>query len=156
MRAGAGGSRPGGVARRDLLIVVLVLAGLVAGAVARPEVRRGETVLTLAGLTLPPTCWFRAVTGIPCAGCGLTRSVVLLLHGRPGESRTQHPFGTVALALGLLALPPRAASALGHGRRWVARYDRVWGVALATSLVLLLAWWGAGLAARALAAGGLV
>jgi hypothetical protein len=34
-----------------------------------------------------------------CSGCGLGRSLVLLLHGRISESLALHPFGILALPL---------------------------------------------------------
>jgi hypothetical protein len=46
----------------------------------------------------PVLCPFRLVTGLPCPGCGLTRSWVYLAHGRWAEATTSNPFGAVALA----------------------------------------------------------
>ena len=40
-----------------------------------------------------PLCLFKVVTGYPCAGCGLTRSVIAAAHGRFGESFRWHPMG---------------------------------------------------------------
>jgi hypothetical protein len=51
----------------------------------------------------PVICPFRLLTGLPCPGCGLTRSWVYLAHGSWGESLAAHPFGVVAVAL-VLAL----------------------------------------------------
>jgi hypothetical protein len=42
-------------------------------------------------------CAFHAATGLPCPGCGLTRSCMALLHGHPKEAFLLHPFGPVAL-----------------------------------------------------------
>jgi hypothetical protein len=47
----------------------------------------------------PTICPFRLATGLPCPGCGLTRSWVYLAHGRWTDSVTAHPFGVVAAAL---------------------------------------------------------
>ncbi len=46
----------------------------------------------------PVLCPFRAVTGLPCPGCGLTRSWVYGAHGWWPESFSANPFGLVALA----------------------------------------------------------
>jgi hypothetical protein len=54
------------------------------------------------GLGIP--CTFHAVTGQPCPGCGLTRSVMSLLRGHVGESFLYHPFGPPLLAAAILAL----------------------------------------------------
>jgi len=42
---------------------------------------------------LPYTCMTRQVFGVNCPGCGLTRSFVLLTHGRARESFTAHRVG---------------------------------------------------------------
>ena len=31
-------------------------------------------------------CWFKETFGIPCPTCGVTRSVILTLHGRVGQA----------------------------------------------------------------------
>jgi len=51
----------------------------------------------------PVVCPFRRLTGLPCPGCGLTRSWVYLVHGWWRESFTAHPFGAL-LAGAVLAL----------------------------------------------------
>ena len=47
----------------------------------------------LAGI--PSICPFKNVTGIPCPGCGLTRSVVLFAHGDWSHSIAFHPLGPI-------------------------------------------------------------
>jgi hypothetical protein len=77
---------------------------------------------------LPPTCFSREALGIPCPGCGLTRSFVHLAHGHWRESWDSHHVGWL-LALATVAqipyrlcavrcpdrpiLPVRAAKAFG-------------------------------------------
>ncbi|GAA1506214.1 DUF2752 domain-containing protein [Nocardioides humi] len=51
----------------------------------------------------PVICPFRRLTGLPCPGCGLTRSWVYLTHGWWRDSFLAHPFGPL-LALVVLAL----------------------------------------------------
>ncbi|GAA4688149.1 DUF2752 domain-containing protein [Nocardioides nanhaiensis] len=70
----------------------------------------GVAAIGVAALLSPATiddgpvlCPFRAVTGLPCPGCGLTRSWVQLVHGDPAASFAAHPFGAVLMAL-VLAL----------------------------------------------------
>jgi len=87
-------------------------------------------------------CPWRAWSGWPCLGCGLTRAAVHLAHGELGAALALQPLGTVLyLALGLaalcsawhllsgrpypaLALPPTAARALrlGFGAAVVLNY----------------------------------
>lgn len=50
----------------------------------------------------PVLCPFRRVTGLPCPGCGLTRSWVYATHGWWRESFLAHPFGPLALGLAVV------------------------------------------------------
>lgn len=50
------------------------------------------------------TCFFASVFGIPCAGCGSTRALSLLLQGRLSEAIRMHPLILVSLAI-LIAVP---------------------------------------------------
>jgi hypothetical protein len=50
------------------------------------------------GLGLP-LCWFQSATGVPCPGCGLTRSLSCGIRGLFLESWQYHPMGLVILAL---------------------------------------------------------
>jgi hypothetical protein len=59
-------------------------------------------------------CAFHASTGLPCPGCGLTRSVLTLLRGHPEDSFLLHPFGPLlflslffALVVCILPQAPR-------------------------------------------------
>ena len=47
------------------------------------------------GLLRP--CAFKALTGIPCLGCGLTRCGLALTEGRIAEAIHWHPLATVLL-----------------------------------------------------------
>jgi hypothetical protein len=44
-------------------------------------------------------CWIQSITGIPCLGCGLTRSLSCGLHGMFAESWQYHPMGILILPL---------------------------------------------------------
>ncbi|MCC6176859.1 MAG: DUF2752 domain-containing protein [Chloroflexi bacterium] len=83
---------------------------------------RPATVAALAllvGLVVPPEamtagpsfCPFKVMTGLPCPGCGLTRSVVFLLHGDLTASLYFHPLGIVTVAAFLFLL-------VADGWRW--------------------------------------
>jgi hypothetical protein len=47
----------------------------------------------------PSLCPFKVMTGLPCPGCGMTRSVVTLLHGDLRTSLYFHPLGVVMVAI---------------------------------------------------------
>ena len=46
----------------------------------------------------PSFCPFKVATGLPCPGCGLTRSSVALLQGDLGTSLYYHPLGVAMVA----------------------------------------------------------
>ena len=86
-----------------------------------PAIAAGIALLVL-GLTaasiLPATegpviCPFRAVTGLPCPSCGLTRSAAALMRGSMGAAFATNPLDTVFLVV----VAPIAA-ALWVLRRW--------------------------------------
>jgi hypothetical protein len=56
-------------------------------------------------------CWFKAWTGLPCPGCGMTRSGSSLLHGDLLHAWNYNPFGLliapIIFGMGLLAILPK-------------------------------------------------
>ena len=72
-----------------------------------------------------PLCQFRALTQLPCMGCGLTRCFIGMAHLRFQSAFFYHPVGALAFPLvvfiaALLVIPParrdRAANwVAGHG-----------------------------------------
>lgn len=69
----------------------------------------GALALLLLAAALPsqgagvPICLFRYLTGLPCPGCGLTRSFSCILHGDFARGYDYHPFGYLLLPLFFLA-----------------------------------------------------
>jgi hypothetical protein len=78
--------------RWSVAVGVVVLAGGVAGA--------SIPGLLAARLDL---CWFHLASGLPCPGCGLTRSVVCLFRGQWAASLAFHPFGVLVLPWALVS-----------------------------------------------------
>jgi hypothetical protein len=74
-----------------------VLYGCLTAAVTAATLTTAESVEDL-----PSVCAFRRVTGLPCPGCGLTRSWVLTAHGRLRHASNRHPFGPPTFLLSLL------------------------------------------------------
>jgi hypothetical protein len=63
----------------------------------------------------PVLCPFRLATGLPCPGCGLTRSWVYIAHGDFGAALRANPFGYVTMAAAIAVVAVALAS-LGRGR----------------------------------------
>jgi hypothetical protein len=72
----------------------LAWAGVAAGAVAVAFVADPATIEDG-----PVICPFRLLTGLPCPGCGLTRSWVYLAHGQWADAWSANPFGVVTMVL---------------------------------------------------------
>ncbi|MCR1785424.1 DUF2752 domain-containing protein [Nocardioides carbamazepini] len=96
----------------------------------------------------PVICPVRRLTGLPCPGCGLTRSWVYLAHGWWRESFLAHPFGplfaTVVVALGVAVVLARVR------RTAPPSLDRI--VKHPVAVVVLGAWLGFALVRAVLAA----
>jgi hypothetical protein len=93
-------------------------------------------------LGLPSLCVFRTLTGLPCPGCGITRSVVCCCHLRFADSIAFHPLGPIVFAWLLAA----AVSHLPLPRSWrvclpvfAPRVRVAGGFVL---VILLIAVWG--------------
>lgn len=137
-------ARPAGREERWFrFALVLFLGGAVAVAAFLTPVAPGtDEGLRVGGVRLPELCMLKRDTGIPCPGCGLTRSWVSALHGDLRASLGHHPLGWLVLLYALaqavrhaawLALPSRRSRV----ERLGGRLDR--GVMLLGAL-LLVAW----------------
>lgn len=72
--------------------VRLLGAAMLAVAAVRP----------LVPIEFVPPCPLRAMTGIPCPMCGMTRGVTALVHGDLGDALFMSPGSLVAVALAIL------------------------------------------------------
>jgi hypothetical protein len=88
-------SRPGFIAG---LLAVMLLGELAAARLLFDADREGVTV---AGVPWRTACAFKERFGIPCPACGMTRSVVLSLHGDVSTAAELNPGGPV-IVFGLL------------------------------------------------------
>ncbi len=79
-------------------MIILILCSVILGGAAiftpstpdAPSLQIGKT-------TFPNICIFRATTGLPCPGCGLTRSIVAAAHGQLAVSFSHHRLGLLTL-----------------------------------------------------------
>ncbi len=71
----------------------------------------GRLVLPVPGtelkLPLRETCWSRTILGIPCPGCGLTRSFTAMAHGHVRNAFNFNPLGPILFILCGLQIPYR-------------------------------------------------
>lgn len=105
-----------------------------------PPVVLGAAVLMAAALLplpkngsilgLPSLCPFNNVTGIPCPGCGLTRSFVSLGHGDVSQAFVWHPLGPLLFGAALIYVVGSL-----WGRRFPHQWQRPLGVLTVGSLL---------------------
>jgi len=132
--------------RRSPLAAVVGAVMLADAALARLLLSADAERVYWLGRPIPLVCGFRRATGLPCPTCGLTRSMVLTLHGSFGAAWHAMPAGPVLVlgALGIaVALVGYAAMAPGwrpaarrSTRRWMA------GAGLAYGAVAVVMWLG--------------
>ena len=80
-----------------------------------------------------PKCTFRVLTGYDCPGCGITRALHHLLHGRVEEAFFLNPMLFVAAAVAACTLP---AVLRGERPGFLDKPWFGWG-----SLAVLCGWW---------------
>jgi len=106
----------------------------------------GVSVLSEAPARAPFTvCLFRNATGLPCAGCGMTRAFVALGHGRFGEAWRLHPFSPFLFAGLCLYVLGFLGRRLGVPLPRLA-LPKAAKIGLVAGLtILVLGWWGVSL-----------
>lgn len=90
--------------RPELAMLGISALVLIIAAVSQP----GTEVVHLFGHVIPGMCVFRATFGIPCPGCGMTRSFVFLAHGDLREAFSMNVFGPAMFVLTAAQIPYRA------------------------------------------------
>lgn len=89
-------SKPKGELIPYLIILVLCSFILVCAAIMKPSTPEAPS-LQVGRTILPNICIFRATTGLPCPGCGLTRSIIAAVHGHLDVSFFHHRLGPLTL-----------------------------------------------------------
>lgn len=103
----------------------------------------GALQVGLVALHLPGwPCAFRATTGKPCPGCGMSRALAALLRGDWHRALFLHAFAPLFAAAGALllvaALLPAEARLRLAGR--VAAFERATGVAVWLAVAFMVYW----------------
>ena len=69
----------------------------------------GGKRVSLGSVPIPPSCISSSLFGVNCPGCGLTRSFILLAHGKWGAAWQMHRFGWLIAFATLVQIPYRTA-----------------------------------------------
>jgi hypothetical protein len=122
----------------------------------RPALKRGEAValgvitavLVVSVVWRPPDdggfvlCLFRRLTGLPCMGCGLTRSFCACAKGELARAAAFHPLGP-ALFAATVVWWARGVAAVAGLDAPVAAFDRAvrrWRLPVVAIAALAVAW----------------
>jgi hypothetical protein len=79
------------------LIILVLCSAILGGALTLKPSTSGAPHLRVGRINLPNVCIFLRTTGLPCPGCGLTRSIVAAAHGNLGLSLSYHRLGLLLL-----------------------------------------------------------
>jgi len=106
---------------------------------ARCLLRADQAHVFVLGRPIEWVCALRSRFGLPCPTCGLTRSVVMSLHGEFGAAWRMAPagpvalFGMIAFALAMLALAwSQWAGAFqweAQARAWIRKVTPIYAAA---------------------------
>jgi hypothetical protein len=88
---------------------------------------------------LPHSCFSRAALGVPCPGCGLTRSFIYLARGDWQNAWREHHLGWLLAAIVALQFPYRAWALAGEGRRALSPSFAT-GLAVVVAILLAINW----------------
>jgi len=90
------------------------------------------TLLLIASFLVPPdgisglsTCGFYTGTGIPCPGCGMTRSFACISHGHFKKAWDYHPFGFLLYSIMLFFLVYPLLSRLSPSMKERFNHNRI-------------------------------
>lgn len=98
--------------------------------------------LRIAGNPIPEVCLWKQASGLPCPGCGLSRSLVAAVHGDWATSLIYHRMGLVVLGYVFLqALARLAWLGLPSIRRRLTVTCRALDMSLVPLLILLVLNW---------------
>ena len=96
MKPGGEPSQRKGELLPNLIILIICSIFLIGALILKPPTDESP-YLRIGGATLPGICMFHGMTGLPCPGCGLTRSISAAAHGDLKSSFSHHRLGLLLL-----------------------------------------------------------
>lgn len=127
-----------GTAGGHLVVLILCVGIFLSAALLTPSAEN----LKIGPLTLPSICMLRNTTGIPCPGCGLTRSVVAAVYGDWRGSFDYHRMGPLVVGFLMLQMLYRLAwIGIPKHRAPIHRVGRLLDWTLIPLMVLLFINW---------------
>jgi hypothetical protein len=83
-------------------VILIICSSIIAAALIITPTKTESSYLKIGSIPLPDTCIFHNLTGLPCPGCGLSRSIVAAAHGKIINSFSHHRLGLLTLVYILL------------------------------------------------------
>ncbi len=124
------------------LVILAACASILVLAMLLTPAPDTESSLRIGGRAVPNLCVMKQASGLPCPGCGLTRSVVAAANADWAGSLSHHRIGILVLVyLALQSLTRIAWLSLPSLREKLARYCRVLDLSLIPILILMFFNW---------------
>lgn len=123
--------------------VWLALAAAAIGLSLVLEIRdSSQVIVPLVNRPLPELCSFRRMTGLDCAGCGLTRCFISIGHGDMAGAWRYNPAGFLLFAIAAFQLPWRSVQLwrLSRGTSELRLGKPANGVVFVLAVMLLGVW----------------
>jgi len=79
------------------LVVLVACSCILLGALVLAPPGSGSHSISVGRITLPEICIFQNLTGLPCPGCGMTRSITSAVRGDIAESLSHHRLGLLTM-----------------------------------------------------------
>lgn len=80
-----------------IVVLATCICILLGALVLAPSVSGGPSI-AVGPITLPEICIFKNLTGLPCPGCGMTRSIISAVRGDISGSFFHHRLGLLTMA----------------------------------------------------------
>lgn len=123
--------------RHQLIFLGIAVAILVLAFSLRID-QTGRVVVPVVDVRLPESCTFRRLSGVDCAGCGMTRSMIVLADGDWRRAVRYHTLG-IPLFLLIVGQVPFRSWQIARIRRGQAPVEWNWFNWIVWLFILVLA-----------------